>query len=83
MGFTLLSSYDTDACATQCNASQGYSAINIYFERDPTVDVGPNCLNPLSQTLVSAFSEEVRLASTMHSTSINTVIRKVSFHSTT
>ena len=37
MGFTTLSSYDPELCARKCNAITGCSAINIYFERDPTV----------------------------------------------
>lgn len=37
MGFVTLQSYDTALCASKCNAINGCSAINIYFERDPTV----------------------------------------------
>lgn len=37
MGYTTLSSYDTGLCASKCNAINGCSAFNIYFERDPTV----------------------------------------------
>lgn len=37
MGYTTLQSYDTALCASKCNAITGCSAINIYFERDPTV----------------------------------------------
>jgi hypothetical protein len=37
MGYTTLQSYDTALCASKCNAINGCSAINIYFERDPTV----------------------------------------------
>ena len=37
MGYTTLQSYDTALCASKCDAISGCSAINIYFERDPTV----------------------------------------------
>lgn len=51
MGFTTLNSYDTMSCAAKCNAIDGCTAINIYFERDPSLD--PNaaaCPNPPSVT---------------------------------
>lgn len=40
MGFTTLKTYDTDLCASKCNAITGCSAFNVYFERDPTLDPG-------------------------------------------
>lgn len=52
MGFTQLTSYDTVACAKQCSAITGCSAINIYFERDPSLDPAPSCANPSSVTNV-------------------------------
>jgi len=46
-----LQTYDTQACASQCTASYGCQAFNIYFERDPTVDPNdPSCSNPPSTT---------------------------------
>jgi hypothetical protein len=50
MGFTTLSSYDSNACAAKCNAITDCIAINIFFERDATLDVGPACPNPPSTT---------------------------------
>ena len=50
MGFTTLSSYDSNACAAKCNAITDCIAINIFFERDATLDVGPGCPNPPSTT---------------------------------
>lgn len=54
MGFDYLSSYDTAACAAKCTSIKGCVAINIYFERDPTVDPSANqadgCYNPSSVT---------------------------------
>jgi hypothetical protein len=44
---------DTQTCANKCNAINGCMAINIYFERDPTVDPGngnSGCANPASTT---------------------------------
>jgi len=52
MGYTLLSSYDTAACAAQCNTITGCQAINVAFERSPSVDPGTGCDNPASTTLI-------------------------------
>ena len=51
MGYTLLSSYDPQTCATQCSGITGCNAFNIYFERDPSVDPNSDCCaNPPSYT---------------------------------
>ncbi|KAK8011633.1 hypothetical protein PG990_010598 [Apiospora arundinis] len=50
MGYTTLQSYDTALCASKCNAISGCSAINIYFERDPTVEPADSCPDPASTT---------------------------------
>lgn len=52
MGYTTLDSYDTNACAAKCNAINGCSSINIFFERDPSVNPGPGCMNPPSVTMI-------------------------------
>ncbi|KAI9650013.1 hypothetical protein NHQ30_000026 [Ciborinia camelliae] len=52
MGFTNLPTYDTALCASKCTAINGCNAINIYFERDPTLNPGANCPNPSSMTNV-------------------------------
>ncbi|KAH0042320.1 hypothetical protein KCU80_g3041, partial [Aureobasidium melanogenum] len=47
MGYTLLASYDVSACASDCSAISGCNSVNIYFERDPSVNPdSPNCANP-------------------------------------
>ncbi|KAI4847751.1 hypothetical protein E4T44_04337, partial [Aureobasidium sp. EXF-8845] len=38
MGFTLLKSYDVVSCVNQCNSISGCNSVNIYFERDPTIN---------------------------------------------
>ncbi|THX57875.1 hypothetical protein D6D06_03446 [Aureobasidium pullulans] len=51
MGYTVLSEYSTDICASKCDAIEGCAAFNLYYERDPTVN--PNdqsCANPPSTT---------------------------------
>ena len=51
MGYTNLNSYNSTECASLCNAITGCIAINLYFERDPSLD--PNavsCPNPPSIT---------------------------------
>ncbi|KAI6859842.1 glycoside hydrolase [Hortaea werneckii] len=50
MGYTTLQSYSPQQCATKCNAITGCVAINIYFERDPTVEPAAGCPNPASTT---------------------------------
>lgn len=36
MGYSLLKTgYDTETCASRCNAITGCSAFNVYYERDP------------------------------------------------
>ncbi|KAI4854238.1 hypothetical protein E4T44_00300 [Aureobasidium sp. EXF-8845] len=53
LGFSLMSSYDTSVCAARCDKVNGCLAINIYFERDPSVD--PNdasCVDPTSYTQI-------------------------------
>lgn len=52
-----LPSYDTQACAAQCDASKTCSSFNIYFERNPTLlpstdatNATANCPNPTSTT---------------------------------
>lgn len=42
----LAKGYDVDWCASKCSSKAGCTAFNIYFERDPTADPGPDCPNP-------------------------------------
>lgn len=49
MGFVSLDSYDTELCASNCNAANGCMAFNIYFERDSSQT---GCDNPPSATLI-------------------------------
>ncbi|TIA47536.1 hypothetical protein D6C79_04596 [Aureobasidium pullulans] len=49
MGYTLLPSYDVQSCASKCSAITGCNSVDIYFERDPTLDPNAiNCPNPAS-----------------------------------
>lgn len=52
MGLTTLATYDPALCASKCNAITGCVGINIYFERDPSVDPGTGCQNPPSTTVI-------------------------------
>lgn len=55
LGFTTLKTYDVASCAAKCNAINGCISINIYYERDPTVDPGTGnsgCANPPSTTMI-------------------------------
>ncbi|KAH0380250.1 glycoside hydrolase, partial [Aureobasidium melanogenum] len=52
LGYTTLSSYDSQKCASKCNAINGCMSFNLYFERDPSVDPGTGCSNPSSVTMI-------------------------------
>ncbi|KAK1701938.1 hypothetical protein BDP67DRAFT_483913 [Colletotrichum lupini] len=52
MGYTTLTSYDTQACASKCDAINGCVAFNIYFERDPSVEPADACPNPASTNVI-------------------------------
>lgn len=52
MGFTTMDSYDTEACASKCDAITGCIGINVFFERDPSVEPGDGCENPSSTTVI-------------------------------
>lgn len=46
LGYYQLSSYDTNACATYCNARSDCNAFNIYIQRTPTFIPDDLCPNP-------------------------------------
>ncbi|KAI5195519.1 hypothetical protein AUEXF2481DRAFT_8237 [Aureobasidium subglaciale EXF-2481] len=53
LGFSTLDDYDVSKCLSRCSAVDGCVSVNIYFERDPSVD--PNdagCPNPASVTMI-------------------------------
>ncbi|KAI5248970.1 glycoside hydrolase [Aureobasidium subglaciale] len=50
LGFTNLASYDSEKCASKCNAISGCASFNLYFERDPSKDPGTGCEDPSSTT---------------------------------
>lgn len=55
LGFINLKTYDSAACAAQCNSVDGCIAVNLFFERDPSVDPGTGnsgCANPRSTTSI-------------------------------
>ncbi|KAI5272739.1 hypothetical protein E4T47_04101 [Aureobasidium subglaciale] len=52
MGYTTLSSYDTEKCASKCNAINGCMSFNLYFERDPSVEPAATCTDPASVTMI-------------------------------
>lgn len=46
-----LSAYDSSLCAAKCDSLERCEGFNLYFERDPSVNVDPNnCPNPASTT---------------------------------
>jgi hypothetical protein len=40
--------YDVQGCADACDSEKYCLGFNIYFERDPSLEPGPNCPNPAS-----------------------------------
>jgi hypothetical protein len=52
LGYIALDSYDTNACASNCTAKDECASINIFFERNPTVQVSTDCPNPPSTTII-------------------------------
>ncbi|OCK84336.1 hypothetical protein K432DRAFT_414050 [Lepidopterella palustris CBS 459.81] len=52
LGYKSLTTYDVSACAKACDGVKGCSAFNIYFERDPALAPGADCLNPNSTTVI-------------------------------
>ncbi|KAG9588306.1 hypothetical protein KCU77_g8743, partial [Aureobasidium melanogenum] len=53
LGFTLLPSYDVQACANKCASLSSCDSINMYFERDPSTSIdNSTCTNPSGVTNV-------------------------------
>jgi hypothetical protein len=52
MGYTALDSYDVALCASKCDAIQGCSGINVFFERDPSLEPASSCPDPASTTTI-------------------------------
>ncbi|KAF3033252.1 hypothetical protein E8E12_002607 [Didymella heteroderae] len=52
LGVSELSSYDVSNCTAQCDALNGCTAVNIFFERTPTLNLGPGCTNAPSSTVI-------------------------------
>lgn len=50
--FTQLPSMNATACAAFCDSVDDCKAFNIYFERTPSLDPGPNCPNPAAASSV-------------------------------
>ena len=50
LGLYTLQSYDTIKCQELCDSATACYGINIYFERDPSVNPAAGCDNPASIT---------------------------------
>lgn len=48
--FKTYDSYDVQGCADACDGEKYCLGFNIFFERDPSLEPGPNCPNPASTT---------------------------------
>jgi hypothetical protein len=47
-----LSMYSVHECSRRCNDTRDCRAFNIFFERTPALNIGPECKNSLSSTTV-------------------------------
>ncbi|KAG9944908.1 hypothetical protein KCU85_g7589, partial [Aureobasidium melanogenum] len=53
LGYDTFDTYDVATCAQRCTAKDGCVSINIYFERDPSVNPDDtSCSNPPSVTMI-------------------------------
>ncbi|KAI5239551.1 hypothetical protein E4T47_09330 [Aureobasidium subglaciale] len=53
MGFDTFDTYDVTTCAQRCTAKRGCVSVNMYFERDPSVNPDDaSCSNPPSVTMI-------------------------------
>jgi hypothetical protein len=46
MGYKVVESYDPSLCASECDSKSGCLSFNIYVERDPSANPGPDCPDP-------------------------------------
>ncbi|RYN18575.1 hypothetical protein AA0112_g11521 [Alternaria arborescens] len=46
MGYKVVESYDPSLCASECDSKSGRLSFNIYVERDPLANPGPDCQDP-------------------------------------
>ncbi|KAI5373652.1 hypothetical protein J4E82_007700 [Alternaria postmessia] len=46
MGYKVVESYDPSLCASECDSKSGCLSFNIYVERDPSANPGPDCQDP-------------------------------------
>ncbi|KAF2266422.1 hypothetical protein CC78DRAFT_566813, partial [Lojkania enalia] len=52
LGYITMDSYDPNNCTAHCDGMENCVAINIFFERNPTLIPGPECPNPSSTTII-------------------------------
>lgn len=52
LGIATLSAYDAQNCTAQCDALSGCTAVNLFFERTPTLNLGQGCTNAPSSTVI-------------------------------
>jgi hypothetical protein len=46
LGYKVVESYDPSLCASECDSKSGCLSFNIYVERDPSANPGPDCQDP-------------------------------------
>jgi hypothetical protein len=46
LGYKVVESYDPSHCASECDSKSGCLGFNIFVERDPSANPGPDCQDP-------------------------------------
>lgn len=64
IGYSELESYDTNNCSAQCDKIDRCKAINIYFERTPTLHLAYECQDAPSSTVIKCVFWGERLYDT-------------------
>ena len=69
LGILELSTYDVPNCTAACDAKTGCTAVNIFFERTPTLNLGPGCTNAPSSTVIKCvfWGDAVTVKNTVNS----------------
>ena len=52
LGVAELETYDAGNCTAQCDKQSGCTAVNLFFERTPTINLGQGCTDSSSSTTI-------------------------------
>lgn len=52
MGYQSITKYDASMCTGICDNTTGCVGVNLYYERDPTLNPAASCLDPTAMTTI-------------------------------